>query len=75
MVEILAIVLVLALVFAAKTFSILRTQDDAIGKSVSFSWTTPEVAEEVSNMRWDTQAIEDMRAARMAPWRRHVKAA
>ena len=41
--EIIALVLVLAAVFAMKAVSILHWQDEEVAKSVSFSWTKPDM--------------------------------
>lgn len=59
--EFIAFILVLAIVFAAKSVAILREQDDEIAKSASFSWVkpgaynanlaVPEAAEETEAVR------------------------
>jgi hypothetical protein len=45
--EIIALVIALAAIFAAKSVAILRNQDEEIAKSVSFSWTKPGVKEAI----------------------------
>lgn len=54
--EIIAFILVLAIVFAAKAVSILRWQDDEIANSTSFAWTKPGVQLEAAAPAIQTEA-------------------
>lgn len=55
--EIIAFVLVLAIVFAVKAVSILRWQDDEIAKSTSFAWTKPGVQVEAAAPAIQPEAV------------------
>jgi hypothetical protein len=50
--EILVFLAVLAVVFAAKAASVMLAADDAVSKSVSFSWVKPEMQAEDSIPAW-----------------------
>lgn len=59
MLNILAIVFVLVAIYAIKAAVMLRSQDDVIGKSTSFSWMAPEAVEEGAVPAW---AVEETKA-------------
>lgn len=52
MLNILAIAFALVAVFAIKAAVMLRSQDNVIGKSTSFSWVAPEQPTEGATPAW-----------------------
>lgn len=72
MMNVLAIVVVLVAIYAVKAVVMLRSHDDAIGKSATFSWMTPE---EGTVPAWELEGAAKAEAPASLPLLRRVQKA
>lgn len=66
MLEIMVLVLVLAVVYAVKAVSIMKSADEIAENSASFSWMKPEVPEPGAEPAWLREEQADAASVRPA---------